>query len=509
MTAAIREGQIYVFDKNGIWRLRDLDGNDEADVHELFSNAFAQTADMREFPATIRLAPGGEFVIAKGGQQADTLGKHNGSVLKISADGRALSVLGYGFRQPNIGVNLRTGLVTASDQQGHYIPSTPLHIVQGGQYYGFLEPFLPKEQYPAAIADPLVWLPHAVNASGLSQVWLFDAKMGPLNGRLLHIGFNRPELFQVLLNTRSPRTQATVVSVTRQFSFPLLNGSVNPLDGQLYIAGFQIVGWGNVSDTPAGFARIRYTGSPATLPSEVVPMAQGVLIRFDQNLDPHRARDPKNYELQSWHYRRSFNYGSPQFKDDGTPGQDPLPVSAAYLSLDGRSVFVAVPNMRPVMQLKISWSISTPAGQDVRDDAYTTVYELPSFDPQAEGFGPIQIDLTQRASTAESVQPVNALEGRKVAEAYACIACHATERGITPKSGPTWVGLYGSKHPVVVAGKRDTVTADADYLRESILQPAAKHAVGFDSGEYAMPSYAGILSDAQIESLILYIQTLK
>ena len=64
MTAAIREGQIYVFDKNGIWRVRDLDGNDEADMHELSSHAWAQTADMREFPATIRLAPGGEFVIA-------------------------------------------------------------------------------------------------------------------------------------------------------------------------------------------------------------------------------------------------------------------------------------------------------------------------------------------------------------------------------------------------------------------------------------------------------------
>ena len=129
LTLAIRDEQMYVFDRNGIWRLRDTNGDGEADVHELFSNAFAQTADMREFPSTLRLAPGGEFVIAKGGQQATTIGKHNGSVLRVSADGRRATVLGYGFRQPNIGVNLRTGLVTASDQQGHYIPSTPLHIV--------------------------------------------------------------------------------------------------------------------------------------------------------------------------------------------------------------------------------------------------------------------------------------------------------------------------------------------------------------------------------------------
>ena len=50
LTVAIRDDEIYAFDRNGIWRLRDTDGDGEADVHELFSNAFAQTADMREFP---------------------------------------------------------------------------------------------------------------------------------------------------------------------------------------------------------------------------------------------------------------------------------------------------------------------------------------------------------------------------------------------------------------------------------------------------------------------------
>src|SRR4029453_8973164 len=124
LTVAIRDDQIYAFDRNGIWRLRDTNGDGEADRHELFSNAFAQTADMREFPSTIRTAPNGEFVIAKGGQEATTIGKHNGSGLRVARDGRTADVLGYGFRQPNISVNPRTGLVLASDQQGNYIPTT-------------------------------------------------------------------------------------------------------------------------------------------------------------------------------------------------------------------------------------------------------------------------------------------------------------------------------------------------------------------------------------------------
>ena len=214
LTVAIRDDEIHAFDRNGIWRLRDTNGDGEADRHELFSNAFAQTADTREFPSTIRLGPGGEFVIAKGGQEATTIGKHNGSVLRISADGRLATVLGYGLRQPQIAVHPQTGLVTASDQQGHYIPSTPLHIVRDRQFYGFLSDILPREVYPAPIAAPLTWIPHSVNASGMSQVWLTDARMGPLDNGLVHLGYNRPELFRVLPDFERRMPQAAVVSLT-------------------------------------------------------------------------------------------------------------------------------------------------------------------------------------------------------------------------------------------------------------------------------------------------------
>ena len=194
---------MYVFDRNGIWRLRDTNGDGEADVHELFSNAFAQTADMREFPSTMRLAPGGEFVIAKGGQEATThrqTQRQRAAHLRRRPHARRCSATASASH--SIGVNLRTGLVTASDQQGNYIPSTPLHIVRDRQFYGFLSDKLPREVYPAPIADPLTWIPHAVNASALSQVWLFGARMGPLNDGLVYIGFNKPELFRVLLNNR-------------------------------------------------------------------------------------------------------------------------------------------------------------------------------------------------------------------------------------------------------------------------------------------------------------------
>jgi glucose/arabinose dehydrogenase/mono/diheme cytochrome c family protein len=506
LTLAIRDDQIYAFDRNGIWRLRDTNGDGEADVHELFSNAFAQTADTREFPNTMRLAPGGEFVIAKGNQQSATIGKHNGTVLRISADGRRATVLGYGFRQPNLGVNMRTGLVTASDQQGNYVPSTPIHIVRDKQFYGFLSPLQKREVYPAPIAEPLVWIPHPVNASATSQVWLFGARMGPLTDALVHIGYNRPELFRVVLNDRASRLQASVVSITRAFDTPPLNGSVNPADGQLYIAGFQILGWGTTATQMAGLGRLRYTGAPSTVPREIVPMDTGVLLRFDVPLDPATATNPDSYSITSWHYERTYRYGSPQLKADGTPGIDRVAASAAYLSKDKKGIFIALPEMRPVMQMHVGWSLST-AGTKFQENAYLTPYELVRFDPQAEGFGDLTLDLTARAVVSKPSAPVSVDEGRRVAQLYGCVACHSIDGGGITKLGPTWKGLYGAERKF--GNGASPAIANEGYLREAILSPTARIVSGYERGEAGMPSYAGVLTDPQIESIILYIKTLK
>jgi glucose/arabinose dehydrogenase/cytochrome c2 len=510
MTVAIRDEQIFVFDRNGIWRLLDTDGNGEADVHELFSNAFAQTADMREFPSTIRLAPEGDFIIAKGGQQATTLGLHNGSVLRVSADGRRSTVLGYGFRQPSIGVNIRTGLVTSSDQEGQYIPSTPLHIVKDAQFYGFLSEGLHEEEkYPAPIADPITWIPHAVNASAISQVWLFDAEMGALNDAFVHIGFNRPELFKILLNNRGKKPQAAVVSITTGFQFPALNGSVNPDDGQLYVAGFQVNGWGNALSKLAGLGRVRYTGKQVTLPVEVAPMETGVLLRFDVALDSTKAVNPESYSLASWHYIRTHNYGSAQYNEKGEHGIDWLTPSSAYLSRDRKSVFIGVPNMKPVMQMRIGWSLETEAGNAFENNAYTTPYSLPGFDPAREGFDNIQVDLTPRVAAKRESGPVSVEEGRRLHQMMGCAACHSATGPDMVKVGPTWNGLFGREREVVIGKKKTTAKADEAYIRESLLDPTAKIVRGFEKSEYGMPSYAGVLTDSQIESLILFIKSIR
>jgi cytochrome c2 len=500
----VREGEIFVFDRNGVWRLRDDDKNGEADGHELFCNNFAQTAETREYASSLRLAPDGSFIIAKGGIRAKDTGPHSGVVLRISPDGKTTTVLGHGLRGPFIGVNPKTGVVTASDQEGNYTPATPLHIISDNRYYGFLPSSAPKEKYPEPIADPLVWIPHSVNGSGATQAWLHDARMGPLDGSLVHLGYYRPELFLVLPNERSKKPQAAVVSLTRDLSFSPLAGAMNPKDGQFYVTGFQI--WGTNAKNLSGLARIRHTGLPSVFPREVSALKDGVLLRFDTPLDAKLATDPGSFSLERWEYRRTSDYGSPHFKPDGTKGQEAVTPSSAYLSKDGKSVFLGVPNLKPVMQLRVGWSLATAAGKSFGNNAYLTPYELTAFDSVKEGFGAITVDLTPRQAKTVAATPVSAAEGKRVAELMGCVACHSVDNGVVGKVGPSWKGLYGR---TVELAKGGTVKADEAYLSESIKEPAAKVAKGFDKADGGMPSYEGVLTENQIESVILYLKTLK
>lgn len=99
-------------------------------------------------------------------------------------------------------------------------------------------------------------------------------------------------------------------------------------------------------------------------------------------------------------------------------------------------------------------------------------------------------------------------EGARVAQLFACLACHADDNSVA-NAGPTWKKLHGSQRPIFVDGKPVTIKVDDAYLRESILDPAAKIASKFEKSEFAMPSYAGVLTDAQVESLILYIKSMR
>ena len=90
--------------------------------------------------------------------------------------------------------------------------------------------------------------------------------------------------------------------------------------------------------------------------------------------------------------------------------------------------------------------------------------------------------------------------GQKLFQQLGCTTCHRFD---TPGRGPNLVGLYGK--PVLLDDGR-TVTANDNYLRESILTPGAKVVAGFKP---IMPTFQWIVSEEQLLSLAAYIKSLS
>lgn len=518
-SVCIVKGQIYVFDRNGIVRLHDTDGNGEADWYENFSNVVDQTAETREFAMDMVATEDGGFLLAKGGQVGSTKGKLNGTIVKVSPDGRSYEVIATGLRQPYIGYDPETGILTSSDQQGHWKPATPIYRIEAGKYYGFQPAKLKdKAVHPAPITQPEIWIPHFINQSGASQVWMKGAaKMGALDGSLVHIGYNRPEIFRVYLD--ESRGQAAVTPLLSGFPAGVIKGRVHPIDGRLYLTGFEI--WGTSGERVSGLFRVRPTGAPSWVPSEVKAFQRGVLLTFDHELSPELAGELGRYSADRWNYQQTHNYGSGNFRLDGEPGQESVPLSSVAVSKDSRSLFLAIPDMRPSHSLRITYRLPVPDSTRV-ESTYLSVWNLREIDLTKHGFSTNEVDMTPRqllTTADQKIDPTPAI-GKEVAVRYGCVACHATGESDIPAPpsnpaegaqvavGPAWNGLWSSRREFTDGSFIKSV--DETYLRESILDPGRRVAQGFETEKtgVGMPSYLGVLKDHEIDSVILYIKTL-
>jgi cytochrome c oxidase subunit 2 len=92
-------------------------------------------------------------------------------------------------------------------------------------------------------------------------------------------------------------------------------------------------------------------------------------------------------------------------------------------------------------------------------------------------------------------------DGPSIFAALGCGACHNTDA--TKKIGPGLGGLAGRSERLTTG---ESVIVDDNYLRESIVDPGAKVVDGYGP---VMPSFAGRLDDAQINTLIDYLKSFK
>jgi cytochrome c oxidase subunit 2 len=89
--------------------------------------------------------------------------------------------------------------------------------------------------------------------------------------------------------------------------------------------------------------------------------------------------------------------------------------------------------------------------------------------------------------------------GERAFRSRGCSGCHAPNAAIR---APLLDGIYGKRVPLADS---TLVTADEQYLRDSILLPNKQIAAGYDA---IMPTYQGQISEEELNAIIAYLKSI-
>jgi glucose/arabinose dehydrogenase len=382
----IVNGDVYVHGRDQITHLHDTNGDGEADFYENFNNDETVSPAFHEFAFDLQTDAAGNFYVIKGGGVNPggrgfmrPITANQGTVSRISKDGSKLEVIATGFRAPN-GMCVRAdGQIITGDNQGSWTPVDRLNWVKPGGFYGVPE-LSHRDPEPTVTDNPLCWLvyPSWDNSCG-DPVWVTSDKFGPFKDELLYSSYGKCALFKVLKEEAGGEMQGGVVKFPLQFQSSVMRLRFNDGpngDGQLYLCGLK--GWQTDASRDTAFQRVRYTGKPVYLPTDLHVKENGVEITFLQKLDAQSAADTGNFGVEQWNYKWTSDYGSPEVKaSNGQPGHDVLTIKSAKLLADGKTVFLEIPGIQPVMQMLIKYNIDAADGAEVKGEIANTINYVP------------------------------------------------------------------------------------------------------------------------------------
>ena len=367
------DGQIYVGCRDQVVRLRDLNGDGEADFYECYNSDHQVTEHFHEFAMGLQVDVEGNLYYAKAARHGLTaVVPQHGTLLRIARGGGPTEILATGFRAPN-GVCLNPdGTFFLTDQEGFWIPKNRINWVKRGGFYGNRWGYHDvKDSSDAAMEPPVCWITNAFDRSPAELVRVEGGHpaWSPLRGSLLNLSYGNGKVFVVTTEHVSGRMQGGMCALPIPASpTGIMRGRFNPTDGQLYTCG--LYAWAGDRTRPGGFYRIRATGKPMFAPVGLHARKDGMEITFTDRLDRKAASDPSNYSVRVWSLKRTVNYGSDHIDEH------PMRVAAAKVSDDGRIVSLAIPDIRPTWCMEITYAIRGASGEAVEGAIDNTIHRL-------------------------------------------------------------------------------------------------------------------------------------
>lgn len=352
------DGSVIIAQKPELTRLLDVNQDGIADEYIKIADDWTFHDNYHEFNfgpvkdkqgnyyGTLNLSHGAPESFSMG--TMGSAGGYRGWAYKVTPDGE-FSPYAYGLRSPaGIGISPNQELFF-TDNQGDWVETSKLHILEQDKFYGHPIPLIDHPDYTAEKIramtpeqldkmreQPVAWIPHieVANSPGNPEWDTTKGKFGPFKGQIFIGDQTQSNIFRVILDKVNGNYQGAVIN----FVGGMQSGNIRTKfdsQGQLWV-GQTARGWGAKGGKPFGLQKIVWDGSNPFELLNIQLTQTGFKLQFTEALDKNSVK-LNALTASQWHYLYSGNYGSA--KQDTKS----IKIDSVRLSDDGTSLEIDVP----------------------------------------------------------------------------------------------------------------------------------------------------------------------
>ncbi len=365
---AWHDGALYATQRAEVTKLRDTDGDGKADEYLTASTGWGVSGAYHEYAyGPVFDAEGNAFTslncsMGKAWKGAGDEEKHplwRGWVVRMTPQGR-LEPWSAGFRSPcGIGQDA-DGEIFVTDQQGNWMPTTPLFHIRKGAYFSHADsiPDAMRPESPVKIAakqpdgtltvaeamktvqgycPPAVWLPYVKMGQSGTGITCDKSggKFGPFEKQLFIGEFVLSGVNRVFLEKVGGEYQGACFPFVDGLQCAALALTTLP-DGSL-VVGESNRGWNSKGNRPFGLQKVVWTGKTPLEVQKLELTETGFRFTFTLPVDKASVGQISG---QSYTYPFQSKYGGEELD------AKPLQISEVKLSGDGLNLEVTIANLR-------------------------------------------------------------------------------------------------------------------------------------------------------------------
>jgi glucose/arabinose dehydrogenase len=367
----------YTAQRSELTRMRDTDGDGEADEYLTVAKGWGVTGHYHEYAYGPKLDRDGNLWLTlnigmglKGAQLDRTIkdpilgyrqGRWRGWGMKVTPAGDLLPVCA-GMRSPSgIGANA-AGDMFYTDQQGNWVATNSLHHMRDGAFFHHVEALASMSEegspikgvrkvsgglpYPEAMKQfpqlrpPAVWFPYKKAGQSATDIMLDESggKFGPFAGQLFIGEFTQASMHRVFLEKVDGEYQGACFPFRSRFASAVLR-LAQGTDGSVF-AGLTNRGWSSLGTASYGLQRLVWTGEVPFEIQEMRAKPDGFELTFTKPVDRQSALETSSYKINSHTYLYHSTYGSDEIQ------KQTLTPDRATVSDDGLTVRLYIDGLR-------------------------------------------------------------------------------------------------------------------------------------------------------------------